>query len=327
MANQIQMRNGTLAQWQSANPVLLLGEIGYVSDKKYIVIGDGATAFTGLTPWSPTNNVITLGNGNSPYSPSSAPGKIIYLVTSTLNPFVFNLPQTSGGGGEVEIVDCSGLATGLVKIVPFSGDAIGNLPANGSAFLQNIDQSGASSVFQSLQLVDEAAGHWAVEGGQFMPAQSVDAAGTQYHLGKLHHLPLGNTQSRAITINVLTATSWTTAQQASGLYGVPSGAKGIKAKVTMVPYVTAVGGVDFVQFFSDNNSNTPSDTTGHPVGRCTGYGSAIGIGAGVIKISSEIDIPLNASGQFYMYSFNASNITLSGSSTVLVTIVGFYMGD
>lgn len=45
---KIQVRNGTAAQWTSANPMLLSGEIGFETDTGKQKIGDGVTAWTAL---------------------------------------------------------------------------------------------------------------------------------------------------------------------------------------------------------------------------------------------------------------------------------------
>lgn len=49
MATQIQIRRGTAALWTSTNPTLAEGELGYETDTGEIKIGDGLTAWTGLT--------------------------------------------------------------------------------------------------------------------------------------------------------------------------------------------------------------------------------------------------------------------------------------
>lgn len=48
MANRIQYRRDTAANWTSVNPVLALGEPGYETDTKRRKTGDGTTAWTGL---------------------------------------------------------------------------------------------------------------------------------------------------------------------------------------------------------------------------------------------------------------------------------------
>jgi hypothetical protein len=325
MANQIQMRNGTLAQWQSANPVLLLGEIGYVSDKKYIVFGDGATAFTGLTPWSPTANVISL-SGGGPYTITSAAGLQIFLINGSGNPYVINLPAAVGGGSEIKIFDASLLATGLVKIVPYSGDAIGQLAANAALYLQNVDQSGGSSVMQSLHLADVMAGRWSIEGGQFVASSTVDTLGSQYELGKLHHLPLGNATSRQLYSGAgPNASAWSAAIQATGNVGIPVGAKAIRIRVNYSGYAPAGSTACIWEHgYSDNNSNVPTILTAHPV--TVGFSYAY-IGSAVQLIGAyEVDIPLNNAGQFYIYCIVATNITIP-SSGLSIAALGYYMGD
>jgi hypothetical protein len=46
MAQRIQFRNDTAANWSAANPVLMQGELGLESDTRFYKIGDG------LTPWN-----------------------------------------------------------------------------------------------------------------------------------------------------------------------------------------------------------------------------------------------------------------------------------
>ncbi len=48
MADNIKLRNGTAAAWDSADPTLLLGERGLETDTLLAKTGDGSTAWTGL---------------------------------------------------------------------------------------------------------------------------------------------------------------------------------------------------------------------------------------------------------------------------------------
>lgn len=61
---QIQMRNGTTAQWNSATPTMLAGEIGYNTDTRKIKIGDGSNNWSALNYYNDTldNNYIIDGN-------------------------------------------------------------------------------------------------------------------------------------------------------------------------------------------------------------------------------------------------------------------------
>jgi hypothetical protein len=48
MAQRIQFRNDTLANWTAANPVLAAGELGLESDTRFYKIGDGITSWDDL---------------------------------------------------------------------------------------------------------------------------------------------------------------------------------------------------------------------------------------------------------------------------------------
>ncbi|NLJ90722.1 MAG: hypothetical protein GX323_07450, partial [Clostridiales bacterium] len=48
MAYRVQIRRGTAAQWQQANPVLLDGEFAIEKDTRKFKIGDGTTAWNDL---------------------------------------------------------------------------------------------------------------------------------------------------------------------------------------------------------------------------------------------------------------------------------------
>ncbi len=49
MAQQIQLRRGTAAQWTSADPILAEGELAVETDTDKFKIGDGVTAWSGLS--------------------------------------------------------------------------------------------------------------------------------------------------------------------------------------------------------------------------------------------------------------------------------------
>lgn len=73
MANKIQVRRGTAAQWTSTNPVLTAGEFGWETDTRYFKVGDGATAWTAMSYFNhpdlaaatsaATNNTIVKRDG------------------------------------------------------------------------------------------------------------------------------------------------------------------------------------------------------------------------------------------------------------------------
>jgi hypothetical protein len=148
--------------------------------------------------------------------------------------------------------------------------------------------------------------------------------GTNLRLGRLWHLPLGNTTSRSLTTAAPpAASSWSGAITGAGVVGVPAGAKAVRARVEVMAYATAAGLETLLVSFSDNNSNTPNQATAHPLAIAKGYAS----GAGVYAESAiEIDIPLSAVCTFYIYTITASNITVA-SSNIYVIAMGFYLGE
>lgn len=275
-------------------------------------------------------SILTLGMGHlslttgSPYSLAAWSYQKL-LINATTNPYIVNLPQASTCVGfRVDIVNASAASTGLVEIVPYSGDAIGKLAANVKVYLQNVDQSGMAYLYQHLELIATVSGEWAVVSGQFCPAQAVDTNGQQYHLGKLHHLPIDSTARQicsAVAFPVLSG--WSVARTGAGALGVPTGAKAILVDVLLQAYSTAAGQVTIAMAFDISNGGSPSGAEANPRLAHTGYASAAGQ---YPAIGAELILPLNASGQFYNTTLALTNCT-AASSLMTITVKGFYMGD
>jgi hypothetical protein len=88
MPVQIQLRNGTAAQWTAANPTLAAGEVGIESDTKKQKFGDGTTAWNSLAYAS--GGTITSVTGTSPVASSGGTTPAISLSAGygdTLNPY------------------------------------------------------------------------------------------------------------------------------------------------------------------------------------------------------------------------------------------------
>ena len=60
MPVKIQFRRGTAAQWTSANPTLLAGELGLETDTSKYKIGDGTTAWSTLSYSSFPSNALDV---------------------------------------------------------------------------------------------------------------------------------------------------------------------------------------------------------------------------------------------------------------------------
>lgn len=68
MAVNIQLRRGTAAEWTSANPTLMQGEMGYETDTQKYKIGNGSTAWNSL---SYGGLIGTVGLNNLPSNPTT----------------------------------------------------------------------------------------------------------------------------------------------------------------------------------------------------------------------------------------------------------------
>lgn len=74
-----QFKRGTAARWAEVNPVLAVGEPGYVTDENRLKIGDGETAWNDL-PYAGEDNVF---NAQTHYDfPSVGRVNVIYKAES-----------------------------------------------------------------------------------------------------------------------------------------------------------------------------------------------------------------------------------------------------
>jgi lysophospholipase L1-like esterase len=71
MAAKIQIRNGTAAQWTTANTLLAIGEVGIENDTRKMKSGDGVTAWNSL-PYLVTDSANGLKSATATVSVSSA---------------------------------------------------------------------------------------------------------------------------------------------------------------------------------------------------------------------------------------------------------------
>ena len=95
----IQHRRDTAANWTSANPTLLDGEIGIETDTNKIKVGDGTTA------WASKGYLSIAVGGTTPdiaavtaatHNESATTGICVRLCNATSNNITFNLPTAVG---------------------------------------------------------------------------------------------------------------------------------------------------------------------------------------------------------------------------------------
>jgi hypothetical protein len=99
MPVQIQIRNGTAAQWTAANPTLAAGEVGIESDTKKQKFGDGTTAWNSLGYAGSTGTVSSVGMSVPAFlsvtgSPVTSSGTLAVTLSGTA------LPVANGGTGQ-----------------------------------------------------------------------------------------------------------------------------------------------------------------------------------------------------------------------------------
>jgi len=89
MAQQIQLRNGTAAQWTSANPTLAVGELGVETDTSRFKVGTGSTAWASLAYVSGIGSLPSQTGNSGKYLTTdgtvSSWGTINALPTQTSN--------------------------------------------------------------------------------------------------------------------------------------------------------------------------------------------------------------------------------------------------
>ena len=144
MADRIQIRRDTAANWTSANPTLTQGELGVETDTQKLKIGDGSTAWSSLGYLVDTggyaayadataNFTGTLQNGGSNVVVDSDIGSTVQAHDANLTSFVgaVDLPTADGSADQVLTTDGSGTvsfadaaAGGSVTYAPTAGSEV-----------------------------------------------------------------------------------------------------------------------------------------------------------------------------------------------------------
>lgn len=122
MAQQIQLRNGTAAQWVAANPVLAVGEIGLETDTLAYKIGTGAGTWTALPYRQLTGEsaALLLGALASDPSPPAA-GKLTLFARSVGGRI---LPKWIGPSGVDTAIQPALFSNGIQLLAPSSGGSM-----------------------------------------------------------------------------------------------------------------------------------------------------------------------------------------------------------
>jgi hypothetical protein len=261
---------------------------------------------------------IVIPSPATPYSIIALHNNTTVLVTTGAGAFVCNLPAAAGVvGHRVTIVKIDS-GVGVIQIAPNGADVIANA-GNVSAYI--------GAQFRHITLQAQAVGQWVVIGGEWQPAQAVDTNGTHLSMGRLHLFNKTTTTARNKTIPI--AAGWYGPVSAGGTVGIPDGAKGIRAKVYMGitasgPLLSGTVHYYLYAAFSTNDATVASGwgTTAFPCSCVSDTSTEVG---SLCRTFTEIDIPLNSSGKFYVYL--DYDMIITAASFCYVVPLGYYMGD
>lgn len=132
MAQTIQLRRGTAAQWAAANPTLAAGEIGLMTDIQAFKIGDGSTPWNSLSGTymqlsgaQTIAGVKTFSNRSvhaGAYTPSLTPA---HSATPTFDCSTSNVFEPAALTGNVTSITLSNAVAGQTVQIRFQQDATG----------------------------------------------------------------------------------------------------------------------------------------------------------------------------------------------------------
>ena len=318
MASLIQIRRGTLAEWQAANPVLSNGEITFVTDENKIKIGNG------------TNNWSSL-----PYLEAAIDPDSIVLGQDTTGSYVEIIDGGSGisiSGSGSESASVTITNTGVLSLLgteneitvsASSGDITLSLPNTINA---NTTGSAASlTTARTISLGGDLSGSASFDGTSNItitasvdPLSSVNSInGTENEISV--SASVGDiTISLPETINANTtgaAASLTTARTIA-LSGDLSGSASFDGSAS----------VDIVATIQPDSVSLGSDTTGNYVSQVTGTGAGISVSGSGESASVTIEntgvTSLAGTENEIDISASTGSVTLSLPSTINANTTG-----
>ena len=183
MASKIQIRRGTAAQWVTANPLLMIGEMGYETDTNLLKAGDGVTLWVSLPYFNGIQGVTGANGATGAKGATGATGAGIQGNTGATGSqgIQGNTGPTGAGIQGIQGITGATGATGSQGIQGNTGAGIqGNTGATGSqGFQGNTGSTGATGA--GIQGNTGATGSQGIQGNT--GATGATGAGIQGNTG------------------------------------------------------------------------------------------------------------------------------------------------
>ena len=325
MAVQIQIRNGTAAQWTAANPTLAVGEMGAETDTGKFKIGTGSTAWNSLA-YAAVGTVTSVGQTftgglvSVAGSPISTSGTLALTVAGTSGGIVYfsssstwassaalasNALVVGGGAGSAPATITTG--TGVVTALGVTTNAASGIVVKDAN--ANITTNATFNGFTSVA----ASGTTITLTAASTPVYSITGSGGQViQLPNATTLPNGtifsfnnNQSSGAITVNNASATL---------VVSVPSGGY---TTVVLLSNATSAG-------TWDRHDQTPSNVSwstntldyAGSITSATWNGVAIAANRGGTGVANNSASTITISGAF------GTTFTVSGTTAVTLPTTG-----
>lgn len=221
MAQQIQLRGGTAAEWALANPILAEREMGVVTDTQNYKIGDGVTAWNSLPAYqlSPELGVVTL---NAVADPSTPAAGQMALYSKSIGGRL--MPKWKGPSGLDNVVQAALFNNNIYLLSPGNGTAPtvvgGVLPTATGTRSHPLITGGASlrvSVRRWNVVSAATANSMAYERGTFGMVIRGDLPGQGGFFYSLRFALPTNLAGKAVVMGLTSSTSITTTQVPSAL--------------------------------------------------------------------------------------------------------------
>jgi hypothetical protein len=325
MAVQIQIRNGTAAQWTAANPTLAVGEMGAETDTGKFKIGTGSTAWNSLA-YAAVGTVTSVGQtftgglvsvGGSPVTSSGTlaltvagtSGGIVYFSSSSTwassAALASNALVVGGGAGSAPATITTG--TGVVTALGVTTNAASGIVVKDAN--SNITTNATFNGFTSVA----ASGTPIILTAASTPVYNVTGSGGQViQLPNATTLPNGtifsfnnNQSSGAITVNNASSTL---------VVSVPSGGY---VTVVLLSNATSAGSWDRHDQ-TPSNTSWSTNTLDYPgsITSATWNGVAVAANRGGTGVANNSASTITISGAF------GTTFTVSGTTAVTLPTTG-----